>query len=869
MGAVRYSRFLLFVLAFLLLSVPFTPQKVTAISLNQAGGDQSCDQAQILVLIDHSGSMDRNDPTILRNYAPVHLLDVIARNYLLAKQSASLTMQPQMVDFAVIRFASSAAIGLDWTRIAPATPEDWTAQRQALEETLDLSWQAEFDLRQEIGNATNFERPFTLAEEMFRETQLPQDGCPERLILVLTDGKPDMTGEGMHGEELENHFDAVEQIVINSFREEGTDIFVTGINVSGDFYWQNSVRFWSQITQDSDDYEIPRAEKVATQADIGYRLTEIIRTTIGEGVTLIRPGELVVPPYVDKLILDFYKSDLADVMQLTDGRGLLTPDRSDVSVRILGEDDAIQTLEVTRPNPGIYQLSTTASTDDYRITQVVIYVTSQLTKPTANLQQFTTGEIQIRLVDGDGNVLPDYGSERYALQLDPTLSYQDVDVPISMAFDPKTSTLSGNITPMNPGSYTISVGAKALDDKNQEIEILSKETTQFTIMVEPVGLILGDPQSVQAVCPPTVNVPLRFPMSVVNTATNAPAKINLPVSWDISTENVLESKVLGPDENGNYALEVVPASEGDANIIISASAPDPVDATLVQFFEANKRISVSASNQYLLENITLGPQMNDIALRIDTALNRLRGETENRNVIVGRRFFFFPQKTVITADFINQETGLQGDFNYLPPATLINESTGGSIPSSGWRRDSAGDLVAEFGEIGFGNYQLMIAAMDTPCDVVLRVAPHVSVWRVSPGLSERVIVILVALIVIAAIGLGVFLGLCKWQNPLNGFLGITDQNGNWLFWKSINGRGCFVFKPAPPNRFGMVTKIKVNSLLLSKGEFRITVYILTDAKKNKIDKKKFFSNLNNWRSVALGNSYHIDWVRTQAEIRKS
>jgi hypothetical protein len=557
------------------------------------------------------------------------------------------------------------------------------------------------------------------------------------------------------------------------------------------------------------------------------------------------------------------------LMQLTDGKGPLTPDRSDVTVRIVGEDDAIQTLEVTRPNPGIYQLSTTATTDDYRITQVTIYVTTQLTKPTSNLQQFTTGEVEIRLVDGDGNPLPDYGSDRYALQLDPTLTYQDEDVPISMAFDPKTSTLSCNISPMNSGSYSISVGAKALDDKNQEITILSKDTTQFTLMVDPVGLMLGDPESAQAACPPTVNVPLRFPMSLFNTATNAPAEINLPISWDITTENVLESKVLGPDQEGNYALEVVPESDGEMNVIISASAPDPVDATLVQFFEANKRISVSDSTLYLLENITLAPQMNNFALRIDNALNRFQGETENRNVIVGRRFFFFPQKTIISADFINQETGLQGDYNYLPPAMLINEATDDSSPSSSWRRDSAGELVAEFGQVGFGNYQLMIESMETPCDVVLRVAPHVSVWRVSPGLSERIIIILAALIIIASIGLGVFWGLCKWQNPLNGFLGITDQTGIWLLWKSINGRGCFVFKPSPPNRFGMVTKIKINSLFLPKGEYRITVYILTDAKKNKIEKKKYFGNLNNWRSIPLGNSYHIDWVRTQAEIRKS
>ncbi|MBN1551250.1 VWA domain-containing protein, partial [bacterium] len=318
-------------------------------------GDQTCSQVQIVLLIDQSLSMRDNDPNELRSYAPLHLVDVLARNYLMAEANQDPKVQPKRIDFAVIHFASMAEVLLDWTRIAPTDDAAWQTRRSELKEVFEAY--PNYDL---IGNGTNFVRAFEVAEDMFQNDETPVDGCPQRLVMVLTDGRPQIGENAWTNSQVEDHFLNISDITNTTFNIEGTDVYVTAIQNAGDtFYWRDTKDFWKAITQDDPDYEIPRAEMVTSRSEIGGRMADIIKTTIGEGVVVLEPGPIVIPPYVDRMILDFYKTDTEDLMILEDSAGELTEARTDVEVHVYGQDSAIQTLEIIRPEPGVYQLSTT------------------------------------------------------------------------------------------------------------------------------------------------------------------------------------------------------------------------------------------------------------------------------------------------------------------------------------------------------------------------------------------------------------------------------------------------------------------------------------------------------------------------------
>jgi hypothetical protein len=862
-------KIILFCLIFTIISGVFALEVEASSTSPETAISENCGQAQILLLIDQSASMiDRNDPNHLRDYAPVHLVDVIARNYLRAKQTSDVLLQPKEIEFAVVRFASSATVGLNWTRIAPASEEAWQTQRSDLEKKLDLSWEDERALLGTIGNGTNFVRAFEMAVDLFQEKDIPQNGCPERLILVLTDGKPDQSGAGMEGEALAQHMNDVFTIAKDHFWNEGTEIFVTGINVSGDNYWRDTVSFWADITQNSNEFEISRAEKANSQSDIGFRMTEIIRTSLDEGITTIVPGDFVVPPYVDRFILDFYKSDQEDLMILRDPQGnILTPDREDVEVVMLGENEAIQTIEVVRPEPGVYQLATTAQTEDYRITKVTIFVHAVLAKPQGHLVQFTESEIEVHLVDSDGNPLPDYGSDRYGLQITADLSFDGEKTPLNLAYDSKSSRLIGAFTPMQAGNYVLGISAVALDDESQPVEILAKDSAQFSLLVDPVRVNVADAHSSKPECPPTVNVPFNLDLHLINTSTGELVGLSLPVSWKYSSQTEADYRISGPLADGSYVLEVIPDDSGDMDIMITASAPDPVNASDYLFFETTKRISVSDSTEYVLENVQLQPKMGSFALAIDNFLNRISGNPQNRSVVVGRRFFFFRQDILVYADFINMDTNAPGELDLLPSVSLVREDALNEVyTSSKWNRDAQGRFFTKMDYDSFGDYELVVNPQETACNVVLTTIPSIGAWRISPGISERVLFLLGVLLLLFSIFLLIRFLLCRFHNQLYGVIAIVSPDGKALYKSTITGRSCWTIKPTPPNKYCMVRKIKINGMLKANDNFLLKVEIITNSVENKTEKIKREVSLSNWRPVILPNACRIDWKRNSSEF---
>jgi hypothetical protein len=388
------------------------------------------------------------------------------------------------------------------------------------------------------------------------------------------------------------------------------------------------------------------------------------------------------------------------------------------------------------------------------------------------------------------------------------------------------------------------------------------------MIVDPVSVEVGDIYSTKENCSPTINIPAQIPLSIVNTATDQTALINQAVDWTIEADPALETSVNDFGADGNYVLDILPSEAGTFDIHIVGTVADPTDGTPIQFFENTTRIVITDSTQYLMDGVSLEPQMKDFALGFDDFLNRISGHSEDRDVVIGRRFFFFPQEIRLEATFVDLDTNRIGDPTLLPDIQLKNQETGEVFDNSEWVTDASGNVITNFSVSDFGNYQLIIDEKDTACDVVITLSDYVGTWRISPGLSERVLFILGVLLAIALLIFLARLAFCRWYNPLYGLVGIVDQEGKWHFWSPIDGRSCFTFKPTPPNKFGMVTKIKINGIFMPKGEFRISVYVITDPIKNKITKKRTNARLKNWRPIMLGNGFHIDWKRTIQEIKR-
>ncbi len=861
--------FLLLVLLILILSSVNLTVGVSAPDEALLSSESDCKRVQVLIMIDHSTSMiDRNDPNQLRDYAPLHIFDLIARNYLNATSNPDILTQPKKVELAVVRFASSATTGLNWTSVTPSSEEARDQLRETLKDKLELSYEDERALGEKIGNGTNFIRAFDYAADMF--AGVPEEGCPERIILLITDGQPDRAGEPLMGDDLEAHMEEVESIAEDHFWVEGTKIYVTGINVSNDDYWEDTVEYWQTITQDSDEFandintcraqgipledcEIKRAMLANTQVEIVPRLAGIIKLLGGEASV----GEYVVPPYVDKLVFDFYKTDQEDQLIFRDPDGVpLTPDREDVDVQFYGEAQAIQTIEIVRPDPGIYWLETTADEEDYRITQITIFVNARLAKPEGNLLQFKEADLEISLVDSDGNPLPDYGSDRYALSVDTALLYEEEAVPLNLAFDAPNSSLIGKFIPMGAGDYTLKVGATALDDKGEEVQILYQDLTQFFIEVDPVGVQINTAQSTRENCPVMVDVPFTVALNLINATTNDPVAVSLPVNWQVDSEMAADFSMTAVEDGSIYELQVLPDETGEYAIDVKASAPSQLDATPYLFFDNVFTTQVADSTVYVMDNFRLEPKMKPFALVIDNFLNRLFGNPENRDVIVGRRFFIFPNKVLLYADFINQDTGNPGDKDLLPDVNFIHEGSQENYPGTYWKQDADNHFYTELTYGGFGDYRLVVDEQETACDVVLSVAPYTDGWRISPGLSERGLVLLgVVLGLLIILWLIRFL-LCHCRNRLRGYIMITNSQGEATYYKNTSKRSCWTLKPSRPTENCMIFKIKINGALRAKGKFKITYYW---TEKGKVVRESRIKSLDRWTPIVLRADCKIDW----------
>lgn len=892
------------------LSVPFPVQGRSQENpiYTQPVAASTCDTAQFVLLVDFSNSMLRNDPTDLRFTGSLHVADVLASNYLSARLVSTRLNRPKKLELAVIQFASSARIGLDWTTIAPKDYVAWQDQRAEMAKIVDPGSEGESQIKAEIGNGTNQKRAFETLSELLEKKDPPVSGCPERTIILLTDGLPDHQGEPYLDEELETYMlgDQAENgnqggllgLVRNTLNSQGDRVYVIGINNSNDNYWRYSEYYWQAITCEGnnksqgnpfwsrfdcdpkawDEQEPARAEKVNNPSELGLRLDKIISYRLGSGLATIQPGSITMPPYLDRVVFNFYKPDIENLIELRDPQGKLLECNSDnPQVLCEGVSEGIQTVQIVRPQPGKYDLSTTAKTDEYVITRELIFAQGSLANPNQEYQQFTTAPLVINLVDSEGNALPSYG-DRYPLLIEATVTPPSesgiASYPISLA-DTGQSSLEGNFTPLYGKVNHISITASVIDDEGKKWEVLQAPFADFDLLVAPVGIQIGTPVSerVAAGCGLVQFTGFEVPIKLINTQTNQPAVLSLPVKLDYDkSQDIVVTDVIQAGSGTAYTLRAISNGSGDQDIVFSASVANPQNATQkIEFDKKDLSLRFMPGRFLLFNDFEINPSADPLTIWLENMQQSWFGGKGSEYLVIGRRFFIIYPGVEINAQII--EKGAQNDSPILPQQipslSFVPDDGGAPISGGAWQSNKDEGFRSYTKDIGLGCYSVSVDATSPACEATLDTST-ISGRRIClvPGISERILVIISIAVLLGLVVLLIRTLICKFTNPLKGYLAILPVNGGKANWyNSIFGWSCWNFSISEPTENGLVTRIVIKGAFKKEGTFKLCYYRLGVPNETKgLIYEEVERDIAAWEDVQLKTGFKIIWKRTDDEF---
>jgi len=668
----------------------------------------------------------------------------------------------------------------------------------------------------------------------------------------------------------------VSEIIDRSMSGNGNLFYFTGINNSADNYWPETEPYFVDIAGEQATEDIQTVEKVKNRAEIGYRLAKIIQGQITpcNNPDGCPPPELgVIPPYVEKLVLDFYKPNTDDLLELRDSQGeLLDENYSKATVIQTGTGDAIQTLEVIRPLPGIYELTTTATTDEFLIDQQLIFIQSKLIQPAESMQQFKTGEIQVQLVDSNDKPIPDYDDPRYRLQVTADISSDSNTYSVFLSHVDQ-GILHGNFIPLDSGEHQISITATAVDDNNKSHKILYPPRADFDFLVDGVEVIIGDAQSDRSDCALTQYLPFSMPISFINVSNNKNATISLPMQWNASSNPPADITIEGPDTNGEYLMRVLPGASGEHTFSISSSVMDPVDGQPLPPF-LNKDIYLSAVPGLRLKfSISeLLSQPDKLTRAVESMIGQLYSAVDPEFMVIGRRFLFWPQDVVIRAELIDLDTGqIANQSDLLPTLTLESLTGKDKISGSGWQSISGNLLENTIKTPPLGIYQIVLDSQNMPCGADLTIADGMEQRvLIVPNFGDRLMLLLIVLIGLSFLFLIIRFFVCRYKNPLDGFMALVNSQGRKVWFQSLAGRSCWKF---PMGRVIVGTcqvyMIKISGWRFTDGIFiiRVTEIVYDEGGKpirRKVTRKT--GTGSHWQDIPLMSGCRIIWRKTQGEL---
>lgn len=558
-------------------STPVTPERLDLIQ-QQRQQPATCDELQVIFIIDQSGSMfgfedeegdfvPPTDPTGLRFFAPEEAVDLLGSLRWQAYPDSTIRV-------AMIHFGDQPRTAMPWQQIDPANK----AEYEQLLQDLDIYFAP---LDNSLGN-TLFLGPMQAAASLFSQVTPQVDGCPTRLVVLVTDGLP---ADGTRGFGWESHLQEVAEYVEQFMPPPDHRIYVIGVD-EADAFFTNAESAWANVTGGPD-----RVLRARSQAEMASLLTRIINeaaaTLIGRGTVrgcVDEGGRMVVPPYLQELRVTLFKATPGLHLEIRDAGGRALTDALP-GVTVQGFDEPIESVTVSNPQPGIWQVLTELppdSADQCLVSFIGIVAREQVVMPQPGeaVVQFQEVPVAFQLVDSNGDPLPDYNNPDYDLQMDVELVYVNGEEQILTLGANPGQEYRGTVVPEHTGNVSLQVNAISRDDDNVEHAIFNKFVVDFE--VRPVRFVMLEGPDAGSPIGQYTEVPLAFAMVVTG---QQPVELALPtvVSATILHEGSGEQTSLALlRDSGTYQAAFRPDEAGAYRLVYEAAVNTSQGTKLIE-----------------------------------------------------------------------------------------------------------------------------------------------------------------------------------------------------------------------------------------------------------------------------------------------
>lgn len=548
----------IFAIAMVLFGVSLALFLILALDVRHVAAQPICKELQIVFLTDQSGSMggleagstvhpNPNDPLKLRFFAPKHAVEMLGPLRYGSHPDSSMRV-------ALVHFGDRPEIGLNWTVITPTNEIEWKQQLHGIAQTLKADqdrW-----TKSNLGG-TNFVRAFQAAASLFNQLPPQVGDCPYRAIVLLTDGKPEQPDPGFT---VPKHFAELQDYLSKYLPRPNYEIYVIGM--SEDTYWTETEPSWLKVAGDAKN-----VGQVKTQDEVGRRFKDILIPLADRlpGTRVIKesicPGEVFIPPYLQWVAFILYKSsEQPDHLQVEDGKGIVAPTRTDVTVTVEGFDSPIETVRVTKPLPGRWYLRTTLPRARCDIDKLSITAAGKLVKPSPTDEvpvQYTRLNLSFQIADAAGSPLPDYGSA-YALDVEARVIDKSAIEDLSVTPAGAGNVFSAPYIPIEDGIHSVEVVATTQDPLGNPITVISQ--TIATFQVAPLRLTMLEG-------PTGGTLPQRVPISITLAMvgpSKKPVRVGLPanVTLDVTVRDQTKPITLTTAPDGSFTTTFIPQQVG-------------------------------------------------------------------------------------------------------------------------------------------------------------------------------------------------------------------------------------------------------------------------------------------------------------------
>jgi hypothetical protein len=565
------------------------------------------DGLDVLFLVDQSGSMGGrafnhdatpNDPLGLRFEAVQYALRTLAEYRRVVPQQSVFRM-------GVVSFGDETEVTLPWIII----PQE----NAALDPLLNQLSGDSFGGRN-LGN-TNFVAAYQEAERQF--AGLPIDENHLRVIIILTDGAP--CAPALFSDrncttpsDQNQHMDEVTTLVNRAFPASNYRLFAIAID-NRDEFWDRFSVYWERIVR-----ETGAATRVANSTDVGQTFLEILaqvvealRSNASESTTgdvIGRPVDvneqnavIDVPPYYQSMRITVFKTQPIASIAITDPLGT-TFNEASPQVTVTGVNGAIETWTIDNPQPGRWRIITTLETNLLDIYLDLIRVTYDIDVPDTGFVRYVGFPVTLRILDSDGNALPNYADERYRLNVEATLRTPNgVQGQFELAPSGQNE-YTGQLLPEQAGTYALDLLATTRDVDGNLITVIE---------VPDAAIFEVAPLDLNASMEPQGDILMSESVKVTASLSSGGATLT---PSDLVIDTIVRGGVsdlsfrLLPDETGGYTGTLVMENQGQFQFIVQAKRTFADGTEIVLDEEVLPLFRVNAANFVALRIVRPQPQ---------------------------------------------------------------------------------------------------------------------------------------------------------------------------------------------------------------------------------------------------------------------